>query len=211
MAERAKGFEMFTPWVGPESGNSKTPLGEARLLVLGESHYSDHHELGSYEPGMTLDVVARYRTGERERWMRTFDNLAAAIAGSSKRLIGREGVNSIWEQIAFYNYVPVVAASGSRTPPSEAHFALGAPPFEILLENLRPHAILVCGYRLWARFIPRHASDYTDNVWKPSTPFALIGEQKIPALRMAHPSTGYSPSFWTPHITELLDRANVQK
>lgn len=199
---------MFTPWVGSEFGNAGKPLAAKRLLVLGESHYSDEHELGSYEPGMTLDVVGRYRTGKRETWMRTFDNLAAAIAGQSKRIIGRDGVNAIWEQIAFYNYVPVVAASGSRTPPSEAHFALGAPPFEILLDNLRPNAILVCGYRLWARFIPRHASGYADNVWKPSTPFASITERNIPALRMVHPSTGYSPSFWTPFIEELLERAH---
>lgn len=197
---------MFKPWVGEHFGSPDHPLGSKRLLVLGESHHSRTHPVGSLHPTMTVDTVNHFRTAERASWMRTFDNIAAAIAGRSKPQLGRAGVNAIWDQIAFYNYVPVVAAPASRNRPSVDYFALGAEPFRTMLDALQPRAIVVCGYELWARIIPRHASDYTDNAWHPSTPFASIGERRVPALRMVHPSTAYSPSRWSPLIADLMQR-----
>ncbi|PZR95162.1 MAG: hypothetical protein DI537_05100 [Stutzerimonas stutzeri] len=158
---------------------------------------------------MTLDVVQRLLHGNRETWMRTFDNIASAIAGQPKSQLGRAGVNAIWNQIAFYNYVPVVAAHTPGVSPSEQHFAMGAQPFDRLIETLEPLAIIVCGYRLWPRFISNHAVGYTDNLWKPSTPFAAIGTSAIPALRMAHPSIGYSPPAWTALIADLLTKGSA--
>lgn len=200
---------MFTPWVGQEFGNPENNLGLKRILVLGESHHSDQHELGALVPNMTTDVFQWYLQGPWAPWMRTFDNAAAAVAGQSKRVLGRSGVNAVWNQMAFYNYVPVVAAPGSRHRPPAEYFDRGVEPFRSVLETLRPGAIIVCGYELWARIIPHHTEAYVDNPWRPSSPFAQIGSLKIPALRMVHPSTAFSPAQWTPRIQDLFSRVPV--
>lgn len=141
---------MFCPWVGERYGSSGSLLSAKRLLILGESHHSDGHPAGTVVPEMTKDVLRIYRKEKWVPWMRTFDNAAAAVTGKPKAELGRDGVNSFWDQVAFYNYVPVVAARSSRIPPSAEHFQLGAEPFESLLDELKPGAILVWGYRLWA-------------------------------------------------------------
>lgn len=198
---------MFRPWVGENYGADDLPIGSKRLLILGESHHSQEHPVGTLVPDMTVDVVSYYQTGPWVPWMRTLDNAAAAIAGKSKRELGRAGVNAIWDQIAFYNYVPVVAASGSRSRPTGEHFEMGAEPFRQLLVDLSPRAIIVCGYELWARIVPHHAQAYTENPWRPETSFAELGPRKIPALRMVHPSTAFSPARWAPQIADLLAKA----
>lgn len=197
---------MFVPWVGERFG-SEGPLASRRLLILGESHHAEEHEVGAVVPEMTRDVFKQYRRGPWTRWMRTLDNVAAAVTGRSKRLLGPDGVRTFWDQVAFYNYVPVVAAPYARQAPTPEHVALGAPFFDQLLEELQPGAVIVCGYRLWPTITASHVDGYADNPWRPSTPFAAIGKSGIPALRMAHPSTGFSPSAWHPLINDLIGRA----
>ncbi|KFC65280.1 hypothetical protein FG93_04821 [Bosea sp. LC85] len=124
---------MFTQWVGPQFGAVERALASKRLLVVGESHHAEEHPVGSVVPNMTLDVFKQYRTGPWAPWMRTFDNIAAAVNGRSKTELGREGFNGIWDEIAFYNYIPVVAASAARQRPSPDHFAAGATAVEARL------------------------------------------------------------------------------
>jgi len=112
---------------------------------------------------MTRDVFEQYRRGPWNRWMRTLDNVAAAMTGRSKRLLGSDGVRTFWDQVAFYDYVPVVATPYARQAPSSEHAALGAPFFDQLLEELHPGATIVCGYRLWLRMNANHFDGNTDN------------------------------------------------
>ena len=188
------------PWTLPASR-----LASKRLLVLGESHHADGYPIGTVVPDMTLDVFDAYRTGPWVPWMRTFDNVAAAVTGQRKAELGAAGVRAFWDDVAFYNYVPVVAASAARQRPIPAHFAAGADPFRRLLQEHQPEVVIVCGYALWGRMIPSHAVGYTANPWRPTTHFARIGDARIPALRMVHPSTAFSPPRWTPLINQLLE------
>ncbi len=196
---------MFTPWVGSRFGTAGSPLASKRLLVLGESHHAEEHPVGAVVPSMTRDVFWKYRNEPWCRWMRTFDNIAAAVTGVKKSEVGVAGVHAFWDQVAFYNYVPVVAAGAARQRPMPAQFKAGDEPFRLQLAELQPGAVIVCGYELWARMTAVHAQQYADDPWRPSSAFARLGEARIPALRMVHPSTAFSPRRWTPLIRELLN------
>lgn len=196
---------MFHPWIGTQFGSADSHISSKRLLVLGESHHAEEHPIGAIVPNMTRDVFDMYRSGPWYRWMRTFDNIAAAVTGRRKADLGAAGVRAFWDEVAFYNYVPVVAASAARQRPSPAHFGRGEEPFRRLLAELHPGAVIVCGYDLWARMIRTHAPGYADNPWRPASCFARLGEADIPALRMVHPSTAFSPPRWTPLIRDLLE------
>lgn len=173
-----------------------------RLLVLGESHYADQakpHLVGSCEPDVTNYVVQRYALDERHRF---FTGITQVISGKPRWQMSRTEVVELWSAIAFYNYVPVYVATTSRVRPGDK-FPLGAKPFCRLLDQIRPHAILVCGYELWWWVLKGMPGGFDG---EPSgTPFLQIGPAI--AARMKHPSSGFSSSKWRLTVTELLFRA----
>lgn len=124
---------MFHPWIGSRFGSADSRISSKRLLVLGESHHAEEHPIGAIVPDMTRDVFWKYRNEAWCPWMRTFDNIAAAVTGQRKAELGAAGVRTFWDEVAFYNYVPIVAAGAARQRPAPAHFAAGKEPFRRLL------------------------------------------------------------------------------
>ena len=198
---------MFLPWIGPDFGKRGNALNGKRLLVVAESHHASgpEHAIGTTVPDFTIGVVETYKTEPREGWMRTFDNIAAAISDRSKPELGREGVNRIWDSIAFYNYVPVFAATAARQRPTVEMFRLGEQPFRRAVDQVKPDAILVGGYRTWDWLIYHQADPIHHKPVDPAQPFiplARVGG--LTAMRMKHPSTAFSPAEWRPFIRRLL-------
>lgn len=89
----------FRPWVGSKYENG---IKGKRLLVLGESHYSD-----ADDPDLTRTVMKRlleYKLGAcgHESWMKTFTTFERAVAG--RALSGEESI-AFWNSTVFYNFI----------------------------------------------------------------------------------------------------------
>jgi len=137
------GEPFFLPWIG--TGYSDGVNG-SRLLVLGESHYSEN-PANAY-PTLTQDIVTRVVAGERFPF---FTKLGQCIGGAAT---GREFT---WQSVAFYNYVQQLVGAHARDRPTEQMWERAMAPFNAVLTKHQPHAILVAGVGTWnslSRLVP---------------------------------------------------------
>lgn len=200
---------MFKPWTGDRYGKNLDLLHGKRVLVVGESHHDEHHEPGAVVPDMTIETMNAYRVAGYERWMRTLDNQAWAIAGKldvgSTEASQRKGFE-IWRSLAFYNYIPVVLARWSREgAPTAEQFRSGKEPFENVLDLLKPDLLLVWGYRLFPWVVHNHYPDYVGRAWEFSGEWIDVPREKaVRVVRLRHPSTGFSWRKWHDVILRAL-------
>jgi len=131
----------FEPWIGRDY---TAGIGGVRLLVLGESHWGN----STYQyTEFTRDVVKKWCFQRRDRF---FTSIAKLVLGIPPGVYLAEGPRqAFWNQVAFYNFVPVIVGPGPRDRPSEAQWSLATEPFCNVLTELEPHAILVLGKELW--------------------------------------------------------------
>jgi hypothetical protein len=190
---------MFNPWKGSNWGLRSNLLGGVRLLVLGESHYTnpDHPELvGQCVPETTIEVVEDLAIFGRHRF---FTGLTQIVSGRPKWQMSREEVQAVWSAIAFANYVPVFVGTGPRIRPTNAMFESGHDPFAEMLADLEPQAIIVCGHALWwwmrRGWLGGANPPVADTCW--------IGNAL--AARITHPSgRGFSSTRTRPIVEQLL-------
>lgn len=97
----------FLPWIG-----SKYPKSSLKLLVLGESHYSDERQ----RPDFTRREIKGYVEGRFN--YRFWTQIGQVITGKPHWEINRA---SFWSGIAFYNYVQEIAVNAARQPPLIQH------------------------------------------------------------------------------------------
>lgn len=195
---------MQHPWVGPNYGVASNILDGKRILVVGESHYGTEVPVGTASPGITIEVVNKYQSGE---WAIPFlSRIVTLISGKSAASHGWHGVRKFWDDLAFYNYVPVFAGVGPREF-DWSLWALGEPEYNQVLDELKPDVIVVTGYRLWDNAYIRHtdrsvkAYDRENNVVK-----TLANGREIPTLKIKHPSApGFSGLKLHPQFKALLE------
>ncbi|CAH2394144.1 hypothetical protein [Mesorhizobium ventifaucium] len=204
---------MFKAWVGAKFGVADNFVSGRRVLVLGESHHADEHPVGSVVPEMTHDTMRLYASGTRERWRRTFDNLAWAVSGKNRQHLERDGKRSepeVWDSLAFYNYIPVVLAPRPRSyRPTSALFGgeRTISAFEQVLAETKPEIVLIWGYELFPWVIRNHYADYEGHPWSFSGEWIdLPRNPPIRAVRMKHPSTGFSAAAWHGVVRRALDQ-----
>ncbi|AWC25280.1 hypothetical protein CO731_04775 [Aminobacter sp. MSH1] len=200
---------MFQPWIGDSYDAPDNMFDGKRVLVIGESHYASEHEIGSIVPDMTNDVMRMYASGKRERWMRTLDNVAWTVSGKGRGELEREGKRgefSVWNSMAFYNYIPVVLADDARSDrPTAELFRSGMEPFEKVILKHQPDILVICGYGLFPWIISNHYSECAGDPWSFRGEWIDIPRQQpIRAVRMIHPSTAFSPKKWNPVIRRAL-------
>jgi len=174
---------MFRPHVGEDWGSPANAIGGLRLMVLGESHYSDHHEVGSVVPDMTEWVVGAYLSDCAPASVKRFFTVVADVL----RPVARAGAapRDIWRSLVFYNYVPVVLADGPRKqPPTPAQWGAGRDPFFQVVRSCEVEAVLVLGGRLWDSMEASH---------EPPETFRLGGAERWMRRYYLHGSAERSP------------------
>ena len=200
---------MFDPWVGPKWGEQGNHFGGLRVLVLGESHYSDSDEIGSIPVGLTKRVVGEYL---RNPCWRFFTNTTQALTGRSKSELGKRGIEAVWDSICFYNYVPAIAADAPRKAPPAHLWSGGEQCFLQVLGALDVECVVALGWRLWSHM---PAGD------QPSTRLGGMEECRVYPGRkgrlifstaIRHPSSiGFRYQEWHPIVALLLEHARVQR
>jgi hypothetical protein len=133
----------FYPWVGPHYTDGV--IDGLRVLVLGESHFSFSLPVEK-ERGLTQLVIQEELDGKmRHRF----------ISGVTRALFDRAAVtnrarfSSLWNTMAFYNYLQEYAGNGPRKRPSDAAWHRSAAPFRSVLAALKPDFVLACGRALY--------------------------------------------------------------
>ncbi|UDL92240.1 hypothetical protein LGH82_14025 [Mesorhizobium sp. PAMC28654] len=160
---------------------------------------------------MTVFTMNNYRSirqdnrplspGKREAWTRTLDNVAWAVSGKGPQELanqGKRGEFDIWNQLGFYNYIPVVLANAPQTKrPDRELFSAGKVPFEQVIEKHKPQILIVCGFQLFPWLIRNHYPEYKDDPWTFEGDWIDIPrEGPIRAVRMKHPAIGFSHKKW---------------
>jgi hypothetical protein len=185
-------------------------------MVLGESHYSTHHEVGSVVPDMTEWVVREYLDGDARPAVKRF----CTVVADTIRSVAKEGATSqdIWRSIVFYNYVPVVLADGPRKqPPTLEQWNAGRGPFFEVIRECEVEAALVLGGRLWDNMEASHDPPETFLLGKEERwmrRYYLHGSAERSPYRtltasIPHPtgSFGFSADRWSGVAKHLRDRA----
>lgn len=134
----------FKPWQGSRyhRGYEKGK----RLLLLGESHYD---EGGRAHPGRNFTIQVVEALGlARERKHPYWTKLVQIVTGDDAHDIDRD---DFWSRVAFYNFIQECVGDGPRIRPTDEHWKEAEAPFFSVLEELRPHYILVLGKELWNR------------------------------------------------------------
>ncbi|MDI9604169.1 MAG: hypothetical protein QM305_02385 [Bacteroidota bacterium] len=194
----------FKPWVGKSYTQG---IDGKRVMALGESHYCATPKDAVAD--LTSNVVNYYLSQEREHegWMNTYTRFASALM--SGKMQSRAERLEVWNKILFYNYVQV-PISATRVAPTSEQFATGEKPFFELLEQYKPHRILVWGKRLYNN-LPQQGDELPGielpngksiEVWGYSLPDGSV----VKLLPITHPSAPtFSPSEWYPIIQYFIN------
>jgi hypothetical protein len=192
----------FRPWHGAQWGLRGNALGGVRLLVLGESHYCGRPaQIGTCDPDVTSEVVEDLAIAGRHRF---FTNITQVLSGRKRWQLTSAELSGLWESLVFYNYIPMYVAAGPRVRPSAEMFKKGAEPFANLVAELKPDAVLVCGFALWWWMLTGW-SGFQGN----PAEFSVYRLEHALAARMKHPSAGFSSDEWRPTVLALLQRAQT--
>lgn len=206
---------MFKPWRGDHYAEADNAIGGIRLMILGESHYSDHpeHPIGVCQPDMTEWVVERYLSGGLEPGhKRTLTKMAAIAARQPPQAMSWAERQALWHSVIFYNYIPVVAAASSAQPVPEAFWhGAAVDAFRHVIRVHEIEAILVCGKRLWdgmARAMPEEATDSPD-----LRRYRVQDDFRVVAAFMHHPAAGRGWSFerWKGTADRLYAEVAVER
>jgi hypothetical protein len=205
----------FYPWVGPHYTDGVIDgLDGLRVLVLGESHYAYGLPVEK-ERGLTQLVIQEELEGKmRHRF----------ISGVTRALFSRATVDdrarfsSLWNAMAFYNYVQEYAGDGPRKRPSDAAWQRSAVPFRSVLATLQPDFVLACGRMLYERLkLVEGLTDdgqYGDDGDKRtrSREIELGGGRRGVLGMIYHPASfGFRADEWHPRIGEYVQRAKRVK
>lgn len=131
----------FHPWIGDnfETGG----LFSRRVLVLGEAHYGEQQ----YDTNFTIEVVQDLVFKCRNRFFTTLTK--TLLPDADYGWLPNESRIECFQSIAFYNYIQEIVGLSSRIRPKEDHWSGAIEAFKVVLETLKPEAVLVLGKELW--------------------------------------------------------------
>ena len=120
----------FLPWVGEKFENQTG----VRLLILGESHYSDAE---GETPELTRECVSEH--AQRVWDHRFFTMLTQLVSGEDHWEIDR---SEFWSKVSLYNYVQRAVAESPGVAPVSSDFVDNENAFRAVVSCLRPTRLL---------------------------------------------------------------------
>lgn len=188
----------FLPWVGNHYASG---INGQRLLVLGESHYSE--DARNAYPRLTRDIVERVVGGERFPF---FTRLGSVIQTSTKT------TTFSWQTVLFYNFIQQLVGAHARDRPTEAMWASGFEPLTTVLAEHRPSAVLVAGVGTWgglSRYFPADAQSRATASGEDVRVWKFVGQAPMVATWIDHPASfGFRTEEWTERVSRLFTEAS---
>lgn len=191
----------FRPWKGTEYEKG---IGGKRLLVLGESHYSDKDNPEQTQVVMRELLDYKLGTGKYKPWMKTFTVFERAVAG--RELSGEESA-AFWNSVLFYNFVQeMMPDRGFR--PTRKQFADSAAAFEEVLNEYEPDLVIAWGTALYDSTPVLDGRDTPSIVYDDANiytyEYTLRSGKACRMMRMSHPAYGYSWEWWHEVIEKFM-------
>jgi hypothetical protein len=189
----------FLPWQGVDYDGG---IAGIRTLVLGESHYLA--DPGDAYPRLTIDIVTRVHEGGEH--FPFFTKVRGILTNAVESPVS-------WSQVAFYNLVQQSVGMAARDRPTPAMFEAGVAPFETVLRQLTPQAVLVTGVGTWNALSSHWPAPATsspqpgfDHVFK----WQFSDTPPIMATWIDHPASfGFQPGRWTDRVRGLIQAASA--
>ena len=161
-----------------------------KILILGESH---HCNPGEATKNFTNDVMKKHLY---EKAYSTFTKFERSLVGHETNQDERI---KIWNSLIFYNYLQE-PMSDVRLAGTKEQYRAAEPALFAVLEKYEPEYMIVWGTRLWD-YIPtdKWCGTKTMNVDGSSVlygEYLLSKNKSVKAIRVYHPSSGYSWDYW---------------
>lgn len=197
----------FLPWIGNKYSRGITGK---HILILGESHYCAHPETEAV-PGLTQNIIEDLfdPNSEHEPYKRTYTKFERALAGREIELSDKRGKRKVWDDVMFYNYVqePI---SGARVAPSAMQFRNSEAAFFEVLNQYKPHKVIVWGKRL-CNNLPRKGRQLPDLVDNSGTAhevwgYTLDNGHTVEVISCTHPSAAFSWDYWHEVFKQFINR-----
>ncbi len=191
------------PWVGNQYAQG---INGKRVMVLGESHYCAHES--EAVPAITNNIIRLLfdNESEHEGFMNTYTKFGRALAGGQRYDQDKE---ALWSSVMFYNYVQTPISEARKAPKKEEFTNSEAALFD-LLEQYRPHCMIVWGSRLYNN-LPRKGNQTEDiklrdgkiiETWS----YKLASGHMVYILPITHPSAAFTPEYWHEAIHRFIGR-----
>ncbi|GAA3997537.1 hypothetical protein GCM10022408_05320 [Hymenobacter fastidiosus] len=189
----------FNPWLGLEYNSLPNIIG-VKMLLLGESHYSEESQLADFTQNVIRDLAINGR-------FNYFSKLRTLV---SKAIDNPDlSPEQFWNAVAFSNYIQDIVGDTPRIAPTEKMWSRAANSLRKILDETKPDVVLVVGKRLWEampdepdglRFIKR-VTGSEEKWWI----YSMTDQKEIPIAYIAHPASGgWSYIAWTKQVKKLL-------
>ena len=198
----------FLPWVGARYGETHAPpLGSARILVLGESHYGDE---SCQRESFTRDVVSEWVFHRRDRFFTKVAKLTLGL--STADWLSQDASHEFWNSVLFYNYVQQIVGPGPKYRPTPEMWGSAESSLESVLRQYTPNCIVVLGRELAGALRTTTSLGFavvSEDGPEPFYALAPDGAQgPILWTWVNHPSSpGFSYAKWQPRVQSLLQSA----
>ena len=187
----------FHPWIGE---TFERGLWGRRTLVLGQSHYQWKSNV-PVTPYLTQQCIEEQCSGEESvaHWTKI------AMTGIGHRPTLDEK-RQFWNSVAYANFIQESVGHGPRLgQPRREMIETAKEPFIATLEVLRPDIVWVLGHGLWdwlpeevsaGPTIQKEVAALTCWYHLAPQPQGSQAAKRVLAVRMLHPSAGFSSSDW---------------
>jgi len=187
---------IFEPWFGKNYGISSY----GRLLIIGESHYTDGDEY-TESTDFTSKVVDDYLNKKKDRHF--FRNLGL--------LFNEQDRYEIWAKVSFANAIQN-GLYDAKSQPQKEDIDTIIPAFWHLLEKTTPEKVIICSNRMWIKWMPDYdkrssPNGHLDENGKHSTIWNYnYSSGNCSAIGINHPSSiGFSYTDWRPLVFKFLN------
>lgn len=202
--------DFFHPWIGRNFASPANLFEGKRVLIVGESHYGEGEQVGTCDPCLTSSVIYNHKTWKKPTKVFRHGSLTKA-AGVLRTGLGKcdeASVDDVWDNCAFYNYLPVFVAKGPRLAKIKGVWDLGCDQFQYVLSVLRPDLIFVFGLGLYYRSYSRHCRDQVpDSLEAGILTETIANGHSVPTAVLPHFSWGMSYKRCEPAIRAAFDQA----
>lgn len=199
----------FEPWIG-ENYESGGIFGK-KILALGDSHYCDSCVGCGVAGGIrdnvdfTKNTVKDYleRSYGTKGWPTTYKKFERTLYGNFNT--EKSDAISIWNSIAFYNFLQTANNSYARTAYLREYYDKSLRYFWTVIDELSPDIVIVWGSKVWGH-LPNDGW-----VWNAIDNYEDAGYyerngKKITFMLIKHPSSIHSYGEESEIINSLLKR-----
>jgi hypothetical protein len=185
------GNKHFEPWVGSHYSHSEPRFSEPRLLVIGESRFSDDHT--------DRDIIKWHVDGNRHA---TFTKFVQAATGLRHWEPGYDAPG-FWHQAIFFNFNAEWFAGGPREylPWVERMNQQNARLLREALHQWQPTHAVVWGVANW-HSVAIEGEEWSEELKIPGTaePYCPTSGFTTLFTRVNHPSCGFNHGRWAPML-----------